>query len=564
MLIFDFYKILKMKAAFLTGLLFLIVPLLFSQNSGNLQTDNPLATKPKLVVGIVVDQMRYDYLSRFYHRYGEGGFKRMMNEGFHFKNNHFNYIPTYTGPGHASVYTGTYPAIHGVVANDWYDKQIKQSVYCVQDDEMQSVGTEDKAGKMSPHRMKTTSITDELRLHTQQKSKAIGISLKDRGAILPAGHSGNAAYWFHGKDEGRWITSSYYMDELPQWVREFNTSGAVASYLNTKWNTLYPIETYTESGPDLSPYEDKFKGVENSVFPYDLKTLAADNGNFDIIRETPFGNDITTDFAIAAIEGENLGNNNVTDFLAISYSSPDYIGHTFGVNSIEVQDNYLRLDKDMERLLNYLDSSLGKGNYTVFLTADHGVTHNPGFLQSHNIPAGFFNNTVFREKLEEFSLATFNANVIERIQSEQIFLNKEVLKSKNLKAADVEQTIADFLLTYPQVDKVFTRKQLEGGSFTKDTGYLVQNGFNQKRSGDVVYALNPSVISTWYEKGGTTHGSGFTYDTHVPLIFFGKGIKNGSTFERSEIIDIAPTLSALLGIARPNGAMGKVLHVMLD
>ncbi|MBA3985527.1 MAG: alkaline phosphatase family protein [Flavobacteriales bacterium] len=553
-----------MKAYLLVGLFFLTAPLLFSQNAANGQSDNTLATKPKLVVGIVVDQMRYDYLTRFYHRYGESGFKRMMNEGFHFKNNHFNYIPTYTGPGHASVYTGTYPAIHGVIANDWYDKQIKQSVYCVQDDEVHSVGTEHKAGKMSPHRMKTTSITDELRLHTQQNSKVIGISLKDRGAILPAGHSANAAYWFHGKEEGKWISSSFYMEELPQWVTEFNASEIATSYLNKTWNTLYPIETYTESGPDLSPFEDKFKGVENSVFPYNLKALAPDNGNYDIIKETPFGNDITTDFAIAAIEGESLGKNNTIDFLAISYSSPDYIGHTFGVNSVEVQDNYLRLDKDIERLLTYLDANLGKGNYTIFLTADHGVTHNPGFLQSQNIPAGFFDSSILKNKLDEFSLTTFNVNVIEKIQSNQVFLNKEILKSGNLSVADVEQSIADFLITYPQIDKVFTRKQLEGGSFIKDTGYLVQNGFNQKRSGDIVYVNNASLLSTWYEKGGTSHGSGFTYDTHVPLIFFGKGIKKGSTFERSEIIDIAPTLSALLGIARPNGAMGRVLSTMLD
>ncbi len=554
----------NMRASFLTLFLFLTASFLFSQNAVKGSTDNSLATKPKLVVGIVVDQMRYDYLTRFYHRYGEGGFKRMMKEGFHFKNNHFNYIPTYTGPGHASVYTGTYPAIHGVIANDWYDKQIKQSVYCVQDDEMQSVGTEDKAGKMSPHRMKTTSITDELRLHTQQQSKVIGISLKDRGAILPAGHSANAAYWFHGKDEGKWITSSFYMEELPQWVSEFNTSGIVTSYLNETWNTLYPIETYTESGPDLSSYEDTFKGVENSVFPYNLKVLATENGNYDILKETPFGNNVTTDFAIAAIEGENLGKNNTTDFLAISYSSPDYIGHTFGVNSIEVQDNYLRLDKDLERLFNYLDAEMGKGNYTVFLTADHGVTHNPGFLQSQKVPSGYFDNSLFKEKLEEFIIATFNVNVIEKIQSNQVFLNKEIVKSQNLKASEVEQSIMDFLITYPQIDKVFTRKQMEGGSFTKDTGYLVQNGFDQKRSGDVIYVHSPSVLSTWYQKGGTSHGSGFTYDTHVPLIFFGKGIKQGSTFEKSEIIDIAPTLSALLGIARPNGATGRVLNIMLD
>lgn len=535
----------------------------FSQKNTPVNSQNNSISNSKLVIGIVVDQMRYDYLTRYAHRYGEGGFKRLLNEGFEFKNNHFNYIPTYTGPGHASVYTGTYPAIHGVIANDWYDKEIKESVYCVQDDEVQSVGTAHTAGKMSPHRMKTTSITDQLRLHTQQKSKVIGLSLKDRGAILPAGHSGTA-YWFHGKDEGSWITSSFYMESLPAWVQQFNESGIAESYLNDTWNTLYPIETYTESGPDLSPYEDKFRGVDNSVFPYDLKSLAPENGNFDIIKETVFGNYITTDFAIAAIEGENLGKNNTTDFLAISYSSTDYIGHKFGVNSVEVQDNYLRLDKDIERLLVYLDTRLGKGNYTVFLTADHGAVHTPGYLQSQNIPVGFFNRLEFQKQLKEFSMAAFSVDMVEKIQSNQVFLNKEALKTKNLKAEVVQQALADFILAYPQIDKVFTRKNLEGNTYNRNTGYLVQNGFNQKRSGDLVFVLDPAVISTWYEKGGTTHGSGFTYDTHVPLIFFGHGIKNGHTYHKSEISDIAPTLSALLGIARPNGATGRVLAELFD
>jgi len=549
-------------------LLFALITLVTFIGSIHSQSQNTNSTEkhldaPKLVVGIVVDQMRFDYLTRFYHRYGEGGFKRLMNEGFQFKNNHFNYIPTFTGPGHASVYTGTYPAIHGVIANDWYDKEIKESVYCVQDDNASPVGTAHKAGKMSPHRMKTTSITDQLRLHTQQKAKVIGLSLKDRGAILPAGHSGTA-YWFHGKEEGNWISSSFYMKQLPQWVQQFNNSGVAERYLNETWNTLYPIETYTESGPDLSPYEKTFKGLENSVFPYDLKSLALDNGNFDIIKETAFGNNITTDFAIAAIEGENLGKNNTTDFLAISYSSPDYIGHTFGLNSVEVQDNYLRLDLEIERLLVYLDAQLGKGNYTVFLTADHGAVHTPGYLQSQNIPAGFFDRSDLQNKLKAFSVTTFGIDVIERIQSNLVFLNKEALKSKNLTSDLVEKILADFILEYPQIDKVYTRKQLLGNSYTRDTGYLVQNGFNQKRSGDVVFVLDPAVISTWYEKGGTTHGSGFTYDTHVPLIFYGNGIKKGHTYQKSEITDIASTLSALLGIARPNGATGRVLTELFE
>jgi predicted AlkP superfamily pyrophosphatase or phosphodiesterase len=531
-----------------------------SQTVEDNQTTNP---NPRLVVGIVVDQMRYDFLSRYYHRYGEGGFKRLMNEGFEFKNNHFNYIPTYTGPGHASVYTGTYPAIHGVIANDWYDKEIKASVYCVQDDEVSAVGTTQNAGKMSPHRMKTTSITDQLRLHTQRRAKVIGIALKDRGSILPAGHSG-MAYWFQGKEEGRWISSSFYMQELPDWVNQFNNSGKAEQYLNRVWEPLYPIETYTASGPDNNPFEEVFKGKETPTFPYNLKELSKVNGGYDFIRETVFGNSITTDFAIAAINGEHMGKGKETDFLAISYSSPDYIGHTFGPNSVEVEDNYIQLDRELERLLNFLDKEIGKGEYLVFLTADHGVTHNPGYLQSLNIPAGYFNRSEFRDALKTFSMETFKVNVIEKEQRNQVFLDKEVMKSAKLDMRDVQQKLADFIITYPKIERVFTRNQLENSSFNRDLGYLVQNGFNQKSSGDVVYVLETSVLSTWYEKGGTTHGSGFTYDTHVPLLFYGKGIKKGYTYQKSEITDIAPTLSALLGIARPNGATGRVLTELLD
>lgn len=518
--------------------------------------------KPRLVVGIVVDQMRYDYLTRFEHRYGKDGFNRLKREGFEFKNNHFNYIPTYTGPGHASVYTGTYPAIHGIIANNWYDKKNDDDVYCVQDDTMNSIGTTHKAGKMSPHRMKTSTITDQLKLHTQQNGKVIGIALKDRGAILPAGHSANAAYWFHGKEEGKWISSSFYMESLPQWVQDFNTSGLVKSYANQTWETLYPIETYLESDDDLNNFEKKFSGKETATFPYNLKELAAQNGHFDILKETPFGNNLTTDFAIAAIEGERLGKDSTTDFLAISYSSPDYIGHQFGVHSKEIQDNYLRLDKDIAKLLTYLDNTVGVGKYTVFLTADHGAVHNPGYLKSHNIPAGYLDYAELKSSLQAFVESQYgDATILKDVSNNQVFLDKAKLGTAYREA---QQAVADFLLTHSQVDKTYTRTQFENNSYTKDVAYLLQNGFDQKRSGDVLFVVAPAVLSTWYESGGTTHGSGFTYDTHVPLLFFGHGIKKGKSYTKSEITDIAPTLSALLDIARPNGATGNVLVELLE
>ncbi len=517
---------------------------------------------PKLVVGIVVDQMRYDYLTRFYNRFGDGGFKRMITNGYNCKNNHFNYVPTYTGPGHTSVYTGTTPQNHGIISNHWYDKFSKKMVYCANDPSVKPVGSDSEMEQMSPHRMKTTSVADQNRLHTQLKGKTIGIAIKDRGAILPAGHTANGAYWFRGKDEGKWITSTYYRNELPEWVKKFNASGKAASYFKV-WDTKEDIKTYTESGKDLNTFERGFEGKETATFPYDLRKLKKANEGYDLIKSTAFGNSLTADFAIEAIDGEALGADEVTDFLTISFSSTDYVGHNFGVNSKEVQDTYLRLDTDIERLLNKLDQKVGKGQYTVFLTADHGAVHVPSYLQSIKIPAGYFDSKVFEEKVRSYVKEVFKAdNLIENISNNQIFFDYKELVNNAIDAEKLQKSIAHFILQENQVDKVFTRSQLESVEYTSGIARLIQKGFNQKRSGDVVVIMDPATIS--YSKTGSTHGSGMIYDTHAPLLFFGHGIKKGSTTQKTKITDIAPTISALLGITFPNGATGDVLSFVIQ
>lgn len=519
-------------------------------------------SRPKLVVGIVVDQMRYDYLTRFESKFGDGGFNRMINEGFNCKNNHFNYVPTYTGPGHASVYTGTTPKYHGIIGNNFYDKEIKEMVYCAGDDDVKSVGTENRAGKMSPHRMQTTTFGDENRLFTQMQGKTIGISLKDRGAILPAGHTANAAYWFHGRDEGSWISSSFYMTDLPQWVKDFNTSETAESYLK-EWNTLYDIATYTESGTDENTFEGGFKGKEKATFPYDLKALNKDNRGFDILKATPYGNSLTVDFAMAAIRAENLGQDKITDVLAVSFSATDYVGHNFGVNSKEIQDTYLRLDKDLERLFTYLDTTVGKGEYTVFLTADHGAVDVPSYLTSTRIPSGYVNNKDRKEIFNAFLNSTYGSkDLVENISNDQIFLDRAKVKSLGLNLINVQNAIAMEQLSYKNVSKVYTANTMSTTSFSIGIEALLQNGFNQKRSGDVILVNDAAFIS--YGKTGSTHGSGLNYDTHVPLLFFGKGIKHGETFDKTVIPDIAPTISALLGISFPSGATGQPLGFVID
>ncbi|MGB0981593.1 MAG: alkaline phosphatase PafA [Winogradskyella sp.] len=533
------------------------------QNKSTEITKTKTTAKPKLIVGIVVDQMRYDYLTRFNSKFGNGGFKRMINEGFNCKNNHFNYVPTYTGPGHASVYTGTTPKYHGIIANYWYNKHAKEMVYCAGDDTFESVGTTHKAGKMSPHRMQTTTFGDENRLFTQMKGKTIGISLKDRGAILPAGHTANAAYWFHGKTEGVWISSTFYMNTLPKWVANFNNSNAAESYLKV-WNTLYPIETYTESGSDENTFEGGFKGKETATFPYNLSKLKAKNKGFDILKATPYGNSLTADFAMAAIEGEQLGKDAITDVLTVSFSATDYVGHNFGVNSKEIQDTYLRLDKDLERFFNYLDATVGKGDYTVFLTADHGAVDVPNYLKSVKIPAGYLNNKATKTRLNTFLLKTFKTEgLVESLSNNQLFLNKKKIDSLGFSSNKISEILVNELINYKHVDKVYAaRTMTTTTNFTSGIEALLQNGFNQKRSGDLILVPTPNYIS--YSKTGSTHGSGLNHDTHVPLLFFGKGIKKGETYTKTVIPDIAPTISALLGISFPNGATGSVLEFVMD
>jgi predicted AlkP superfamily pyrophosphatase or phosphodiesterase len=535
-----------------------------SAQSRNMITggDEQLRIKPKLVVGIVVDQMRYDYLTRFYDHYGKDGFRRLVEQGFNCKNNHFNYAPTSTGPGHTSVYTGATPSVHGIIGNNWYDKEADVEVYCASDDSYTSVGTTSNAGQMSPHRMTVTTVTDELRLHTQMQGKTIAIALKDRGAVLPGGHTANAAYWFHGADEGKWITSSYYMDQLPKWVMDFNTSGKAQSYKKA-WNTLKDIREYKESGTDDNGYEGLFNGETAPTFPHSTTSLLDKAKDFEIIKATPYGNSLTADFAIEALQKEGLGKDDITDFLAISFSSTDYVGHKYGVNSKEVQDTYLRLDEDLARLFKALDKNVGEGEYTLFLTSDHGAIEVPAYLKDQKIPAGYIDNASMSNKLTEFLKYTYGTeDIVKNYSNYQLFLDHEIINNLDLEMAEVEENIALEILGYDFVDRVYTAYQMWQNEYTSGIPYILQNGYNQKRSGDILLVMKPGFIS--YSITGSTHGSPQIYDTHTPLLFYGKGIKAGSTVGRTEIPDIAPTISALLGISFPSGATGKPIIEVLD
>lgn len=517
---------------------------------------------PRLVVGIVVDQMRYDYLTRFWNHYKKNGFKRLVQDGFLSRNHHFGYAPTSTGPGHASVYTGTTPSVHGIIGNGWYDKQEDTSVYCVGDTAQNSVGTTSSLGQHSPHRLTVTTITDQLRLHYQMRSKVIAVAIKDRGSVLPGGHTANAAYWFEGGDTGHWISSSYYMDNLPGWVQEFNASDAAEDYRKI-WKLSNKPDTYLESGPDNVPYEGLFQGEQAPIFPHDLPALWAANGGFELIKATPFGNSLTLDFALEAVDRENLGADEITDFLAISFSSTDYVGHMYGVNSKEIQDTYIRLDEDIERLLKELDRKVGEGEYTVFLTADHGVVPVPAYLSDSRIPAGYLDKPEMIERLKEFMSFTYGtSDLLKGFSNNQLFLDHGLMRNLELDPELVRQRLAEELLKYEGVYMVYTSGQMRNAEYTEGIPAILQNGYNQKRSGDLM--LVPPPAHTDYSKTGTTHGSPFIYDTHVPLIFYGKGVRRGSITKPTYIRDIAPTLAVMLGIAFPNGATGTPIREVLE
>lgn len=523
--------------------------------------NNENTDRPKLVVGIVVDQMRQEYLYRYAPKFGNDGLRRLMRDGFMLKNAHYNYAPTYTGPGHASIYTGTTPAVHGVVGNDFYDKEQKRMVNCVEDTIQKPVGNTKGAGLVSPMRMLSTTITDELKIFTNQRARVVSVSIKDRGAVLPGGHMADGAYWYD-KLTGKFITSTFYMDALPAWVNQFNNLNLAEQYLAQEWRTLLPIDQYKESGVDESPYEKKFAGKGKTTFPYDLKVLRGANGNFELLVNTPFGNDYLTEFAKAGLVAEKLGSDDITDFLCISYSTTDIIGHQMGPRSVEVEDTYLRLDRNIADLLKKLDETVGVNNYTVFLTADHAVAEVPQYLADRKVPAGYFNERYATSQLNDFLSTYFpDKDAVANVSNDQIFLNHEAFqgspKTTGLDMFIVAELIGKFMMTQPGVANYYTESILRQGRYDEGgiKGKIIR-GYHPKRSGDVVLILEPG----WYASGsiqGTTHGSPYNYDTHVPILFFGKGIKKGSSARYYPITSIAPTLSMLLNITLPSGSTGS-------
>lgn len=516
--------------------------------------------RPKLVVGIVVDQMRWDYLYRFYDRYGNNGFRRMLNEGFSCENTMINYLPTFTAVGHTTTYTGSVPSLHGIAANDFYHKFTGETIYCTEDSNVQCVGNQDNtatSGKMSPVNLQVTTITDELKLATNFRSKVIGIAIKDRGSILPAGHTADAAYWFD-KKTGNWITSTWYRNSLPEWLTNYNKQKSWKKFVQQGWASLYPLETYLQSTPENNSYEDQT--IEGEMFdfsfPINLTQSAKATNDGTVICETPFGNTMTLDVARLAIENEQLGADEITDFLALSFSSPDAIGHRFGPNSAKVEDNYLRLDKDLGVFFEFLDQKIGKDNYLVFLTADHAGAHNAKFLIDNKIPANNWNAEIYADSLNRFLNKKYNAdNFVINLYNYQVNYDSQKINKSNISFEEIKDETVKYLSQFSEFQYVVDATKVSQAAIPIRIKEMIINGYNREFSGDIQLVLKAGFYSD-SDLRGSTHGSWNPYDSHIPLVFFGWKIPHAKTDTEVYSVDIAATLAAMLKIQMPSGCTG--------
>lgn len=509
---------------------------------------------PKLVVVIVVDQMRADYLDRFLPIFSPYGFKRLINSGFSYRNTKYSYIPTYTGPGHASISTGSIPAVHGIVANDWWDKKENREVYCVEDPRAKAVGLQVAAGKMSPHRLLATTLGHQVKLFLPG-SKSLAIALKDRAAILSAGHHADGVYWMEDS-LGHFITSDFYAKQLPAWVSQFNAARYADLALKEDWALLLPAEEYAKVGcePDDSPYESVFKGETKPVFPHRISQIRK-NYNAGLLKSLPAGNTLTLKMAQAAIVGESLGKRGVTDLLTISFSPTDYLGHKMGIRSVELADMYARLDRELGNFFQFLDQQIGANAWTLVLTADHGAAENPGFMASQGVPA---------DAIGDKWVESFNKDYAERLgirpiryfNNLQVHLDEAQLNYTGIRADDVKEKVFQYVAALPFVAHVYTAAEVRVPGSGLPWLTMLARAYFPARSGDLFLIPSPGFIEMAWQKTGTSHGAAYPFDTKVPFLLYGVGVNPGESYTACGVEDIAVTLAEMLRIGWPNGAVG--------
>lgn len=511
--------------------------------------------KPRLVVGIVVEELKYDQLEKFRDRLGENGIKRLINEGTYFKNAGYEYMLTQSAPGHATVSTGAEPSFHGITSDNWYIPLRNELIYCTKDISVNSVGGSFESGLHSPVNLLVSTFSDELEMATNRNAKVFGIGLRESSAIFSAGHAADAAFWFDNTT-GTWMSSSYYVSTLPVWVNDFNAMKFSDTYLNSTWNILKPVKDYADCLPDSNSFELGFNNI--NYFPYDLKKIRSKSKNdYSLLRETPFGNSLTSAFAIRLIQNERLGKDDVTDYLSICFSSTDYIGHRFGPSSVEMGDAILRLDEDIKNLLTYLNDSIGKRNVLIYFTAAHGISEIPSALEKNRIPSGYFKQNQALQLLRTYLNAVYGeGDWVKGYSERQVFLNRTLIEDARLSLDDVQMKVARFLVQFTGVEAAYPFSAFEANDFGSGNLRRIINNFSPQRSGDVIVILNPG----WVEQGSdyvTNHNSPWEYDSHVPLIWYGWTVNKATVTRQVNMTDIAATLSTLCKVPYPNACTGE-------
>lgn len=469
--------------------------------------------RPPLVVGVMVDQMRWDYMYYYYDEYGEGGIRRLLSEGHSCANTIINYVPTVTAIGHSSVYTGSVPAFTGIAGNDFFVND--KSTSSVRDTTMLTVGANTKGGRRSPHLLLATTIGDQMKTAFDYRSKVVGVALKDRAAILPAGHCADAAYWWD-TESGHFVTSSYYMDKLPAWMETFNKA-----------------------------HIDKRK-------------------NF---YETPEGVTATIDLAIEVLHREQMGKDGVPDLLAVSVSCTDAVGHAYGTRGKENHDIYMRLDQELTRLFAALDEQVGKGNYLLFLTADHGGMHSPKHLREHKLPTGGWDNREMKKQLNDMLMKRYGAaNWVRVIMDNRVYLEREAIKAQGVSLSEVREAVAQRLREDDQVLFACDYDKIGSSGIPPILKERIMNGYFSHRSGDVYVAVRSGHLSWKFGDDyiGTSHGAWNPYDSHIPLVFMGWHVGKGETMRETHITDIAATVCAMLHIERPDCCIGEVIGEVIE
>ncbi len=514
---------------------------------------------PKVVVLITIDQFPNYYLEKFKDDFGKNGFNFLIENGTYFSNANFEHIFNETAPGHTAISTGTYGNKNGIITNEWFDKQSKKIIYCVEDDSHKVFNT---SHKRSPKNLETYTIGDMLKLNSNFKSKVISISGKDRSAILTAGKFGDAAYWI---SDSIITTSNYYLNSLPNWVTEFNNNKKINSYIDSVWTKLLDDKKYLEYGSDNISYENIQNQTDN-IFPHKIKIYEEQKfskNNYRNFLGSPFSSEIIFEFSKKILENENFGKDNFTDLLFINLSANDYIGHKYGPNSYEVMDITIRTDKMIEMFLNYLEKKFGLENIILILTSDHGVAGAPEYIQE-KVP----NSNVRRVSENEIQnycesilknyFQVNNENFIDTAISNNIYLSTSTIQKYNLEISNVENILKESLKNYFPIADVLTENEMQNYNSSQFYEHIKRSYF-KGRSGNLIYILKPYFIET--TQITATHGMPYKYDSNVPIIFFGKQIQKKKSDERCSPIDIAATLSSLLGITMPPNCEGKILDI---